>query len=146
MNVKSQIQSHFWTNLRVGLLFLIVVVIIMIALFQVKSKTDLLEAHSEYKINFPYVNGLKLGAGVHLAGVRIGEVTGISFPTDLQNTSVTITIKLKDTAAGRIRKNSAVYIDSPSLLSEKSIQITFGTADSPAVKEGDTLNGLPEKP
>lgn len=46
----------------------------------------------------------------------------------------------------RIRDDAFIYIDSPSLLSEKNIQITFGTGEGEPVKEGAIINGLAEKP
>ncbi|MFC1853828.1 MlaD family protein [candidate division CSSED10-310 bacterium] len=139
-------KKQILTNIRVGFFFLLIISIIMVILFLVKSKTDLLEPQYEFTINFPQIQGLKLGAAVQLAGVRIGEVNKIKFPEDLNMTSVLVTVKVKKSAMSRIRQNGAIYIDSPSLLSEKNIQITFGTEDSPIVKDGDVLDGLPAKP
>lgn len=139
-------KKQMMVDIRVGLLFLLVLAVIMIGLFLVKNKTELLEPHYTFHINFPRVNGLKMGAPVQLAGVRIGEVTAIDFTRDLKEQSVLVTVKVRKAVADRVRGDSGIYIDSPSLLSEKNIQITFGTAESPVVKPGDILPGYPEKP
>ena len=139
-------KRQFMTEIRIGFLFFLVISGIVVSLFLVKSKTDLLESHVTFTINFPSIQGIKLGAAVQLAGVRIGEVIDIDFPDDLTMQSVLVTVKVKKSALNRIRKNSAIYIDSPSLLSDKNIQVTFGTEDSPIIHAGDVLNGYPEKP
>ena len=105
-----------------------------------------MEPQYQFQIAFPRVQGLKLGAPVQLAGVRIGEVTDIRFPKEIKEQKVIVTVTIKESVKHRIRDDAFIYIDSPSLLSEKNIQITFGTGEGNPVKEGSVLNGLAEKP
>lgn len=144
--MENKRKKQVLVTIRVGFLFLLVLLVITAGLFLVNSKTELLEPHYTFHISFPRVNGLKLGAPVQLAGVQVGEVIAIDFSKDLTEHSVFVTVKVRKAIAARIRSDSGIYIDSPSLLSEKNVQITFGTSESPEVKPGDVLPGYPERP
>lgn len=139
-------KKQVMLEIRVGLFFMLIIVLLMGVLFLVKSKTDLLEPHFSFRIVFPQIQGLKLGAPVQLAGVRIGEVTDVEFPEEANDTSVIVTVRVKKSVQNRIKEDSLVYIDSPSLLSEKNVQITFGLEESPSIHSETILRGLSEKP
>ncbi len=140
MNTRQQEERLH--EIKVGLLFLIGILIIVTIIFAVGRQQGILEKRYLLHFYVTRVNGLQTGAPVRLNGVRVGSVVGIGFTEDLENPKIKVTVELLRSVQSRIRKNSEAYIGTLGLLGDKFVSITAGTPDQPMLNDGETLIGM----
>ncbi len=139
------------SELRVGILVLASVAILIFLILNATGDINPFARKLHLKAQFSNADGLRPGAEVRLAGVRVGKVEEVLLlpppPTDDPKApriearlSVNGTIDGKS-ANERIRQDSVAQLTSPGLLgNDKIINITPGTAASSPVPEGYTLS------
>lgn len=86
----------------------------------------------EVKARFIDVTGLKVGAGVELAGVRVGRVEGIDLGPGMK---AIVTLKVRNGLA--LTDDAMVSIKTSGLIGDKFVKITPGGGDP--VKPGGML-------
>ncbi|MCA1614103.1 MAG: MlaD family protein [Acidobacteria bacterium] len=140
-------------ELRVGL-FVIVAVAVLIFLILNASGDISFKSKRHLKAKFMSAEGLRPGAEVRLAGVRIGRVDEVNLlrPTDDPNEKrVEVLLSVDSEVDGKnieelIRKDSTAQLGSPSLLgSDKVITIAPGTSAAGPIAEGDELGSTQDK-
>jgi phospholipid/cholesterol/gamma-HCH transport system substrate-binding protein len=82
------------------------------------------------------VNGLQAGNNIWFSGVKVGTVKKVEF---FGNSQVKITMNINEESQQYIRKNAKVKISSDGFIGNKILVIYGGTADAPAIQEGDIL-------
>ena len=123
-------------ELLVGLFFTLGVAAVFILTFRVASLSGAGEGASfEISADFENIGGLKPGAAVTLAGVRIGRVRGIVI--DRNTFEAKVTMRIAD-AYDNIPKDSAASILTAGLLGEQYVGLSPGGEDASLV-QGDTL-------
>ena len=88
---------------------------------------------------FDDVSGLKPGNNVWFSGVKIGTIKNITFK-DLQD--VEISMIIEESSREYIRKDAVAEIGSDGFIGNKLIVIKGGSADVPAVEDGDALKSV----
>src|SRR5436853_5233987 len=93
------------------------------------------------KSYFDNANGLRVGAPVRLAGVDIGNVTGIRVVQDRarQLTPVEVTMKVNTRYDFNLRKDSLTLLSTAGVLGETYIDIDSSQSRGPQAAEGDVL-------
>jgi phospholipid/cholesterol/gamma-HCH transport system substrate-binding protein len=100
------------------------------------------------KAKFDYADGLKTGAEVQLAGVKVGSIKAIRFigvPTDSSSKEIfevilNIDPKINNQPAGElIRKDSEAVLILTGALGDRSINIEPGSSEAPPTKSGDYI-------
>lgn len=123
-------------ELLVGAFFMLGVAAVFTLTFRVASVGGLTDANGfSVTADFENIGGLKPGAAVTLAGVRIGRVSGIKI--DRTTYEATVTMRL---ASGydNIPKDSTASILTAGLLGEQYIGVTPG-GDEHALADGDKI-------
>ena len=92
--------------------------------------------------SFDNVVGLENGAPIRAGGVRVGTVKAIRLP-EKAGEKVNVILELEDSTRKIIKKNSVASIDTEGLLGNKYISVSFGSAESPLVQDGDVISGIP---
>lgn len=87
----------------------------------------------EVKARFLDVTGLKAGAGVELAGVRVGRVDSIDLSQDKK-----AIVSMKIAKAVKLSDDAIVSVKTSGLIGDKYVKITPGGAGDP-VKPGGLL-------
>jgi len=90
---------------------------------------------------FSDVNGLAKGSNVWYSGVKIGTVKKVSF---VQN-GVQVSFSIEENVQQKIRKDTKVKLGSDGLIGNKIIVLYGGSAASPEIESGNTLqveNGI----
>ncbi|MEO5889294.1 MAG: MlaD family protein [Ferruginibacter sp.] len=90
---------------------------------------------------FSDVSGLAKGSNVWYSGVKIGTVKKVSF---VQN-GVEVSFSIEEDVQQKIRKDTKVKLGSDGLIGNKIIVLYGGTAASPEIEPGNTLqveNGI----
>jgi phospholipid/cholesterol/gamma-HCH transport system substrate-binding protein len=123
-------------ELLVGLFFTLGVAAVFILTFRVASLSGAGEGASfEVAADFENIGGLKPGAAVTMAGVRIGRVRQIVIDRDTFEAKVTMRI---GASYDNIPKDSAASIYTAGLLGEQYIGLSPGGEDA-ALAQGDTI-------
>jgi phospholipid/cholesterol/gamma-HCH transport system substrate-binding protein len=121
----------------VGIFIFAGIVIFIVMIFMVGSDKGLLSPAKVVFAKYKHIQGLKVGASVHLAGIQVGYVDDISFiPTD-EGAEVLLTLKVNDKYFFMIRSDSFATIATQGVLGDKYIQMTLGSLNEPQLKSGD---------
>jgi len=93
------------------------------------SGLQLKRSSASYSViaKFDDIGGLKVGAPVTMAGVRVGQVNAIGYDTSVYSASVTLSI---DRRYARIPDDSDAAIQTSGLLGANYVAITPGGADT----------------
>jgi phospholipid/cholesterol/gamma-HCH transport system substrate-binding protein len=94
------------------------------------------------KTKFANVVGLATGADVLIGGVHSGTVRSIELPHRATD-QVTVTIQLDQSTHEIVRQDSVASIQTEGLLGNEFVAISFGSADKPETKDGDTIASVP---
>jgi phospholipid/cholesterol/gamma-HCH transport system substrate-binding protein len=88
---------------------------------------------------FDNAGGLREGAPVRLAGVDIGNVTGIRIVQGKPMTPVEVTMKVNTTYRFNLRKDSVTLLSTAGVLGETYVDVDSSAAKGPEATDGDTL-------
>jgi phospholipid/cholesterol/gamma-HCH transport system substrate-binding protein len=96
-----------------------------------------------YRINavFNFINGVKIGAPVRVAGVDAGEVKSIKFFFADNNPQAKVRVVCWVKNDARIPRDSEIWVNTLGLLGEKYIEIMPGTDYKHLVGANQTLEG-----
>lgn len=135
-------------EVRVGLLVVAAIAVLIFLLLNASGDISPFSRKLTLYARFASADGLRPGAEVRLAGVRVGKIDDVTLlqPSDDPNAPKVQAKLLIDRqidgrpASERIRKDSAAQLGSPSLLgSDKLINITPGTSLAQPIQENDVL-------
>jgi phospholipid/cholesterol/gamma-HCH transport system substrate-binding protein len=111
------------------LILLLVAIIVVVTLFNKKSPNEdiaqRLENSYQLTAHFDNVSGLKVGSMVAIAGVEIGEVTGIIYEAQTYQVLVTIIV---DKKYSQLPVDSSAAIYTIGMMGEKYLAIEPGGA------------------
>jgi phospholipid/cholesterol/gamma-HCH transport system substrate-binding protein len=139
-------------EIRVGI-FVLVAIAVLIVLILNASGDISFKSKKHLNVKFASAEGLRKGAEVRLAGVRIGKVDDVRLlpPSDNpDDPRVEARLSVDSTVDGKpitdlVRTDSKAQLIAPSLLgSDKIIAITMGTSLGQPVKENDYLPSTTE--
>jgi phospholipid/cholesterol/gamma-HCH transport system substrate-binding protein len=143
-----QKKSPGLRELRVGLLVVAAIVVFIFLILNASGDISPFSKKINLRARFANADGLRPGAEVRLAGVRIGKVEDVLLlppssenPDDKVEARFAIDSEIDGRpAAELIRDDSTARLGSPSLLgTDKMINLTPGTAVGNPVKDGDIL-------
>ncbi len=117
-------------------------VIFFIAIFLIGDRQFSFSRTYRLDALFVQVSGLEPGAIIRTGGVRVGTVKDIRLP-DKPGEQVKVIMELEDSTRKIIKQDSVALIDTEGLLGNKFVSVTFGSAASPAVRDGDTITSQP---
>ncbi len=141
-------KSVSLNQLRVGIFVLISIIILIFLILNASGDLNPFSKKLHLKARFVDANGLREGAEVRLAGVKVGKVDQITLlpPSNIPNSHRVEAVMLIDStidgrpANERIRTDSLAQQGSPSLLgNEMLINIAPGTSVGAPVKDWDVL-------
>ncbi|MFN2597083.1 MAG: MlaD family protein [Pyrinomonadaceae bacterium] len=139
-------------EVRVGLFVLIAVVVLIVLILNASGDISF-KSKKHLRVKFASAEGLRKGAEVRLAGVRVGRVDDVQLlpPSDEPNAPrVEANISVDSTVDGKpitdlIRTDSTAQLVAPSLLgSDKIITVTMGTSNGQPVQENAELRSTTE--
>src|SRR3954471_3376370 len=113
-------RSLAWSELKIGVLTIIAVVIAALLIFTLTGQKGFSWQRYSLKTRFPNVAGLAPGSPVRVAGVEVGSVRQIEFAGE----QVDVTFEVRKTVRERITEKSIASLGSVSLLGESAVDIT----------------------
>jgi phospholipid/cholesterol/gamma-HCH transport system substrate-binding protein len=114
----------------VGVFVVASLLALLIMVLIIARQEGLFQEYLEYRAIFRNVSGLKIGSEVHLAGVTVGNVKNITISRE---GSILVTFQVIKKYSDRVRQDSQASIGYMGLLGEKSLDITTGSLDKPAI-------------
>jgi phospholipid/cholesterol/gamma-HCH transport system substrate-binding protein len=99
----------------------------------IAQQERLWQEHVEFRAIFRNISGLKVGSEVRLAGVTVGNVKEITIDPQGQ---IIVTFEVVGKYRNQVRRDSRASIGFMGLLGEKSLDLTAGSPDQPAIAPG----------
>ncbi len=134
-------KSLSWSELKVGIIIIVALVILAVGVLQLGGKASFFTRNYTLYVFLDNTYGLKVGSTVRLAGLDVGNVEDIKFPTDPRDKRIILTLKLQEKFKDRIREDSSADIKTLGLLGDKYVEIEAGTPYYPVLKEGTYIKG-----
>lgn len=132
-----------WSQLKVGLIVTVSVVVLTTFLFLMTSASGLGIFTHKLTVYTYFENsaGLKEGAAVNLQGVSIGAVKSVTIVTGPNHklTPVRVTMKLNDKYASSLKKDSKASLSTVGVLGDTVIDINSQFSVGPPLQNGDEL-------
>jgi phospholipid/cholesterol/gamma-HCH transport system substrate-binding protein len=139
-------QEVRWSQLKIGVIVLVSVVILTTLLFLMTSASGLGLFSHKLTITTYFENsaGLKTGAAVNLQGVTIGTVKSISVTTapDKKLTPVQVVMKIDSKYQNGLHTDSTAALDTAGVLGDEQVDINSQVATGPPLQDGAVLNTL----
>jgi phospholipid/cholesterol/gamma-HCH transport system substrate-binding protein len=139
-------QEVRWSQLKIGVIVLVSVVILTTLLFLMTSASGLGIFSRKMTVNTYFENsaGLKVGAAVNLEGVTIGTVKTISVVTapDRKLTPVQVVMKLDSKYQSSLHKDSTAALTTVGVLGDTIVDINSQVATGAPLQDGDELKTL----
>lgn len=126
-------------QVKVGMIVLIAVAILGVTIFLMGKERRLFESKVPFEIHFTRAGGLREGAPVSLAGVTVGSVEAVSFPTDIRENFIVVRINVVGKMAPRMRKDMVAKIRTQGLLGDRFIELSGGNAASDLLRPGGVI-------
>jgi phospholipid/cholesterol/gamma-HCH transport system substrate-binding protein len=129
-------------TVRLGAFILVTLLILAVGIFIIGSKQYLFMSTYQLKSKFTNVAGLSEGADILIGGVHSGTVKSIQLPTQAGD-QITVVLLLNASTHHIVKQDSVASVQTEGLLGNQYVAVTFGSADKPEVKDGDTIASVP---
>jgi len=127
---------------RLGVFIIVTLGILTAGVYIIGSNQYLFSTTYQLNSQFDNVVGLTTGADVEVGGVQSGTVREINLPKT-PGGRVTVVMELNKSTHQIIKQDSMASIETQGLLGNQYVAITFGSANDPEVKSGDTIGSYP---
>jgi phospholipid/cholesterol/gamma-HCH transport system substrate-binding protein len=111
------------SELRVGIFVFVALAIGVALVFAIGSQQNLFSSKTSYKARFIDVGGLREGSPVRIAGVSVGNVSGIDLD---KSGKILVTFGVSANAKRLIREGSIASIATKGMLGDQLLEITVG--------------------
>jgi phospholipid/cholesterol/gamma-HCH transport system substrate-binding protein len=139
-------QEVRWSQLKIGVIVLVSVVILTTLLFLMTSTSGLGFFSRKLTVTTYFENsaGLKIGAAVNLEGVTIGTVKTITVVTTAERklTPVQVVMKLDSKYQSSLHTDSTAALTTVGVLGDTVVDINSQIATGPVLRDGDELKTL----
>ena len=127
---------------RLGAFIVATLAILVVGVFIIGGKQYLFSSTYQLKAQFVNVAGLDAGADVRVGGVHSGTVRSIVLPHK-PGEQVTVVMDMGKSTHEIIKQDSVATIETEGLLGNQFLAISFGSAGTAEVRDGDTIASLP---
>ncbi len=101
------------------------------------SQKNTFEKSITVKTYFQNVNGLQKGNNIWFSGVKVGTIDNVAL---IGNGKVEVDMNIDEKSIPYIHKNAKAKLSTDGLIGNKIIEIYGGSAQAPAISNGDILN------
>jgi ABC-type transport system involved in resistance to organic solvents, periplasmic component len=127
---------------RLGVFIVGTLLALAAGVFLIGGKQMLFSTTYTVKAEFANVAGLDNAAEVRVGGIRQGTVKRINLP-HRPDGKVTVVMSLDSKTHDIVKKDSVAAIKSEGLLGDKYVEVSFGSDEGAALKDGDTIPTQP---
>jgi len=130
------------STFRLGIFIVATLTILGAAVFLIGNNQMRFHSTFHVRADFRNVSGLVNGADVRVGGVHMGTVRRINLP-GRPDGPVDVEIDLESKTRNLVKKDSVAAIRSEGLLGDKYVEVSFGSPDSPGLRDGDIIQSEP---
>lgn len=123
-------------HIKLGLFVLAGSALLVVGLYMLGSKRNLFRSTVEISTSFHNAGGLRPGNNVRYAGINVGTVEGVRI---LNDTTVLVTMAIREEDAEYIRDNAIASLGSDGLMGNKLVNIAPGEDTGGAIVDGTVL-------
>jgi phospholipid/cholesterol/gamma-HCH transport system substrate-binding protein len=123
-------------HIKLGLFVLAGSALLVVGLYMLGSERNLFRSTVEVSTNFHNAGGLRPGNNVRYAGINVGTVEEVSI---LNDTTVLVTMAIREQDAGYIRDNAIASLGTDGLMGNKLVNIGPGEGRGNAIVDGTVL-------
>jgi len=140
-------MSQESTSIQVKVGALVLVSLVLLGGFVLVLGDVSFSSGKRIHVRFENAGGLKPGADVAIAGLKVGQVKSLSFmhktDSEARDASVAVraTLSIQNQHADSIREGSEFFVSTRSVLGEPYIEVVTPSLDSPPVESGSTHKG-----
>lgn len=134
-DMKKQLR---WSKLKVGVVISFSLLVLLAAIFFAGGIEKFFSPMMELKIQFQDVRGLRKGAPVWVFGTEVGSVREIHLDRTL---GAVVTISLKKSVQGFLKKDARASIMTMGLLGDKYIELSTGSPKAEPIEKGEMIKG-----
>src|SRR6202142_142209 len=127
---------------RLGAFIIATLAILAVGIFIIGDRQYLFSDTYRLKAQFATVVGLDEGAEVRVGGVHSGSGRRVDLPKNPTD-KITVLMDLQRSTHHTIKQDSVAVIETGGLLGNKSVSISFGSAQVLNVRDGDTIASVP---
>jgi phospholipid/cholesterol/gamma-HCH transport system substrate-binding protein len=127
-----------WWKLKVGVVITLALLVLVIAIFFAEGIDKVLSPKVDLKIQFQDVRGLRKGAPVWIFGTEVGSVKEIRLDRAI---GAVVTVSIKKSVWGFIRKDARAAVVTMGLLGDKYIELNIGSPQTEPIKPGEMIKG-----
>lgn len=128
-----------WDEARVGIFMSAALLVAMIIVFMIGSESQLFQRQYTLYTNFQSISGLRVGAPVQLAGLRVGFVDDIRFSEDPNIKQMNVVLRINRKFQSRIRSDSVAAIETQGLLGDKFVYVSVGSEEQSLIPDKGIL-------
>jgi len=121
---------------RLGLFVLAAGSVLIVALFLIGKNQHLIGSHFTLRVHFRNVAGLRVGNNVRFSGIEVGTVREMKI---LNDTTLEVTMLVKEEMNQVIRKNAIASLGADGLMGNKVVNILPQDPSAAYVSDGDLL-------
>lgn len=132
-------MSALTRNVKVGLMFMIGLVLLVGALYFIGNKQNLFGNTIKIQAEFEEVNGLMKGNKVRYSGIDVGTVSDVRI---LNDSVVLVDMVIDAEATGFIRTNALATVGSDGLMGNKILNINSSKGKAPYISEGIIIQSV----
>ncbi len=128
------------SNVQLGIFVMIGLAFLLFTLYLIGSNQNLFDQTFEVKATFYNVNGLMKGNNVRFSGIDVGTIKKVEIISD---TTVKVTMVIKNNIHPFIKKNSVATVGTDGLMGNKLVNISNTSGGSSEIVEvGDMLTSI----
>ncbi len=123
-------------KVRLGLFIIGGIALFVLAIFIIGKQQNLFNPVFKLSATFKNVSGLQVGNNVRFTGINVGTVDNIKIVND---STVWVDMLIKKDVQPFIKSDCQVAVGSEGLIGDRLLVISYGSPDSPTVKDGQIL-------
>ncbi len=128
-----------FANLKVGMTVALGLIVFFVFVFVISSESTLFTKTYNLKVITDNAQGIKTGAMVTLAGLKVGSVQKIKFIHPNGKNLVELDLEIREKYKSQITPKSYAFVKTVGLLGDKFIDISMGNDSKNALSNGATL-------
>ncbi len=132
-------SSEQHTAIKAGIFVIVCSMLLVVVIVLLGKRSQLFERHYRLRSQFRNGYGIIPGADVRLAGVKAGSVSKVEIVTVNGESAVRVDLVVAWKYRHKITEDSRASIRMIGALGDKYVEITLGAANSPALKDGESL-------
>lgn len=136
-------QEVKWSQLKVGTLVIVAIILLIFFLFLMTSGSGLGTFGRKLiaVVYFDNSQGIKVGAPVTLEGVAVGEVKAVHLSTDAarKRTPVQLLLKLNPKFQDRLHTDTRAALSTTGVIGDTVVELNSEAASGPELQDGNEL-------